>query len=132
MAKDNFFSRIRQNLPESFWRFLIIGFILYSFFIVGKVIVENYQQNKLIDGQRQEIADLRDEVTRIRLNIAYYKTETFKEKVARGKLRYSMPGETVVAVAYDEIKERKIVEDASPLILNRPNYIYWKIYFFGE
>jgi cell division protein FtsB len=132
MEKENIFTKIKQNLPESFWRFLIIGFIIYSFVVVGKVIYDNYQQNKMIEQQRQEIVQLREEVTRIRLNIAYYKTDTFKEKVARGKLRYSLPGENAVAVPYDEIKEKKITEDASPLILNRPNYIYWKIYFFGE
>ena len=43
MAENNFFKRMKENLPDNFWLILIIGFILYSFFIVGKVIYDNWQ-----------------------------------------------------------------------------------------
>jgi len=132
MVQDNFFKRIKENLPESFWRFLIMGFIIYSFIIVGKIIYDNYQQNKMIDQQKQEIADLKNEIEELQSRIAYYKTDTFREKVARGKLRYALPGESVVAVPYDPIEENKSQADISPAILSRPNYIYWRIYFFGS
>ena len=132
MAENNFFKRMKDNLPEGFWRLLILGFIIYFFIIVGKVVYDNWQQNKIIDRQKQEVADLKNEIEELQLRIAYYKTDTFKEKVARGKLRYALPGENVVAVPYDPIKESESQTDVSPAILTRPNYVYWRIYFFGE
>ncbi len=129
MAENNFLKRIKENLPDHFWRFLIIGFIIYSFIIVGKVIYDNWQQNKIVDKQKQEIVDLKNEIEDLRLRIAYYKTDTFKEKVARGKLRYALLGENVVAVPYDPVAATEQQADASPAVITRPNYIYWWIYF---
>jgi len=132
MASDNFFRRIKENLPEGFWRFLIIGFIIYSFIIVGKVVYDNWQQNKVIDRQKQEIAGLENEIEDLKLRIAYYKTDTYREKIARGELRYAMPGENVVAVPYDPVAQSETGNNASPTTITRPNYIYWRIYFFGQ
>lgn len=126
-------SRAKRNLPEGFWRFIIICFILYAFFIVGKVVYDNYQENKGLLVKEKEIEDLRNEIDELKYNIAYYRTNTYKEKVARAKLRYIMPGETAVAVPYDEgTKEQDKKADASPLIISRPNYVYWSMYFFGK
>jgi len=132
MAENTFFKRMKEDLPDHFWRFLIIGLIIYSFIIVGKVIYDNYEQNKKVSKQREEVADLREEIEGLKLKIAYYKTDTYKEKIARGKLRYALPGENVVAVPYDIKVEEKSGDTDSSAIIKRPNYIYWKIYFFGE
>lgn len=132
MAEKEFIKKIKENLPDRFFRFLIIGFIIYSFIIVGKVIYDNYEQNKMVDKQKEEIADLKDEIEGLKLKIAYYKTDTYKEKIARGKLRYALPGENVVAVPYDtKVEEERESKDSSTII-KRPNYIYWWIYFFGS
>lgn len=119
-------------MPDNFWRFLIVGFIIYSFIIVGKVIYDNWQQNKMVDKQKQDIVDLKNQIEDLRLRIAYYKTDTYKEKIARGKLRYALPGENVVAVHYDPTSENISKTATSSAIITRPNYIYWKVYFFGE
>ena len=132
MADDSTISRFRKGLPEGFWRFLIIGFIIYSFVVVGKVIYDNYNQNKTVADQQKDIEVLKGEITDLQLNIAYYKTETYKEKVARAKLRYALPGENVVAVPYDQTEEQKTKQNASAPIISRPNYQYWKMYFFGQ
>ncbi|MCX6812300.1 MAG: septum formation initiator family protein [Candidatus Berkelbacteria bacterium] len=133
MKEIGFLKRMRENLPDRFWRFLIIGFMIYSFIIVGKVLYDNRQENKTIDGQIAEVANLRQEVEDLQSQIAYEKTETFREKVARAKLRYALPGETVVAVPYDSTAETSTTKsDASPAKINRPNYEYWKMYFFGS
>ena len=128
--KDGFFNRIRRGLPEGFWRFVLIGFIIYSFVVVGKVIYNNYQQNKTLAAQQQDIEDLKNEISDLQLNIAYYKTDTYKEKIARAKLRYALPGETVVAVPYDEIDNKPAkTNDASPANIKRPNIDLWFEYF---
>lgn len=116
-------------MPDSFWRFLIIGFILYSFFVVGKVIFDNWQANKQIDKQKQDIVELKNQIEDLTLRIAYYKTDTYKEKIARGKLRYALPGENVVAVPYDPTTENISQNDTSAAIISRPNYYYWWLYF---
>jgi len=129
MTKSEKFSKLKENLPDNFWRFLISGFIVYSFFIVGKVIYENYQQNQSIDEQKQEIVELRQEIEDLRLRIAYYKTDTYKEKIARSKLRYALPGETVVAVPYDSVEKPKEEEKAQTSGIKKKNYQYWIMYF---
>ncbi len=126
------FVKIKESLPEGFGRFLIFLFIIYSFFVVGKVIYDNFKQNEIINQKRQEIVDLKNQVEESRLNIIYFKTDTYREKIARSKLRYAAPGETVVAVAYDPDSKKSKKADLSPVIINRPNYIYWRIYFFGR
>lgn len=125
-------TKTKRNLPEGFWRFIIICFILYAFFIVGKVVYDNYQENKGLAVKEKEINSLKDEISQLQYNVAYYKTNTYKEKVARAKLRYVLPGETAVAVSYDEVKTEELKTDASPLQISRPNYVYWSMYFFGR
>ena len=133
MAQDSFFQKMKKNLPDRFWFFLIVAFIIYSFIVVGKVVYENWQQNKTVDQQKQEVTDLKNEIEDLKSKIAYYKTDTYKEKVARSKLRYALPGENVVAVPYDPVSEiQSGSATSSPTILTRSNYIYWRIYFFGE
>ena len=132
MADSNSQTKIKRNLPEGFWRFIIICFILYAFFIVGKVVYDNYQENKGLAVKEDEIKNLKEEILQLQYNIAYYKTNTYKEKVARAKLRYVLPGETAVAVSYDKVKTEELKADASPLQISRPNYVYWSMYFFGR
>ncbi|MEI6144137.1 MAG: septum formation initiator family protein [Candidatus Berkelbacteria bacterium] len=132
MAEENFIAKTRKNLPEGFWRFLIIGFIIYSFVVVGKVIYDNYGENKIVATQQQDINVLKEEVIDLQLNVAYYKTDTYKEKVARAKLRYALPGETVIAVPYDNVAVQAAKSTAAPTVINRPNIEYWKLYFFGQ
>lgn len=129
---ENVTTKTKRNLPEGFWRFLIICFIVYAFFIVGKVVYDNYQENKGLAVKEREIEQLKDEIENLKYNIAYYKTNTYKEKIARSKLRYVLPGETAVAVPYDEVKAQELKADATPMIITRPNYVYWSIYFFGK
>jgi len=132
MTKSEKFNKLKENLPDNFWRFLISGFIIYSFFIVGKVIYENYQQNKSIDKQREEIVELRQEIEDLKLRIAYYKTDTYKEKIARSKLRYALPGETVIAVPYDPIEKPKEEEKEQTSGIKKKNYQYWLEYFLSS
>ena len=132
MAVESLLIITNWTLPEGFWRFLIIGFILYSLFVVGKIIYENYQQNKKLDIQKKEISILKNEISELRLNIIYYQTQTFKEKTARAKLRYSLPGETVIAVPYDEQAEKLVSGEGKSEEIKRPNYYYWMVYFFGK
>lgn len=132
MAEENWFKRMRANLPDNFWRFLIVGFVIYSFVIVGKVIFDNWKQNKMIDRERSDVVALSEEIIELKLNIVYFKTNTYKEKIARGKLRYALPGETVVSVPYDPTTINQTKTDASPAVISRPNYVYWGLYFFGN
>ncbi|MCX6810492.1 MAG: septum formation initiator family protein [Candidatus Berkelbacteria bacterium] len=132
MVDDNIITKTRKGLPEGFWRFVIIGFIIYAFVVVGKVIVDNYNENKTVSNQEKDIDKLKTEISDLQLNIAYYKTDTYKEKIARAKLRYALPGETVVATPYDTIAVQDSKTNSSSAEITRPNIEYWKLYFFGQ
>jgi len=129
MADVSSETKTKRNLSEGFWRFIIICFILYAFFIVGKVVYDNYQENKGLAVKEEEIDSLKDEISQLQYNIAYYKTNTYKEKVARAKLRYVLPGETVIAVPYDPIEKPQEEEKEQSSGIKKKNYQYWIMYF---
>jgi cell division protein FtsB len=129
MTKSEKFNKLKENLPDNFWRFLISGFIIYFFFIVGKVVLDNYRQNQSVDEQKKEIIELRQEIEDLRLRVAYYKTDTYKEKIARSKLRYALPGESVIAVPYDPIEKPEETKAEQSGGIKKKNYQYWWDYF---
>ena len=124
--------KISFNLPEVFWRVLIILLVFYAFFVVGKITYDNYNQNKTITIKEQEIAALRQEVEDLKFQNEYYKTATFKEKEARSKLGYTLPGETAVPVDYDQKEVAKIEISDQKQELKKPNYQFWIMYFRGN
>ena len=132
MAKNETKNKFKINLPEPFWRFIIIAAVAYAFFVVGKITFDNYNQNKTITAKEQEIANLRQEVEDLKYQNEYYKTVTFKEKEARSKLGYTLPGETAVPVDYDQKEVAKIEVSDQKQELKKANYQYWATYFFGK
>lgn len=135
MEQRGFFSKIKGGietvLPMTFGNFLLFLFILYLLFIVGRSVWLNYGSNKDLDVQRQKVVQLQSDVDLLEMEIAYYKTQSFKEKEARAKLGYMAPGEKVVSLSVDKPEDRIADQGKSEPSIKTPNYQNWINYFFN-
>lgn len=132
--KKNIFKRIiiwiERYLPMSFSSFVLFAFIIYLFIIVGRSIWSNYNSNKQLDVQEEELLAMQDEVEAMKYRISYYQTASFKEKEAREKLGYKAPGERVIALPVDEEQDKVTDQAIREVEIRTPNYLLWWRYFF--
>ncbi len=115
--------------------FIVLLFIVYLMAIVGKTILDNYYSNKGISDQEQKLINLENELQYLENEIVYYNSQSFKEKQARAKLGYMLPGEKIISVpkdvALNENNEATIEGQGTEKSYNSPNYTYWYKYFFN-
>ena len=99
------------NFLRSRW-FLVVGLLLvsYTFFVLGKMTWQNYQVNQQINNLEKEISGIEKENQKLSDLIAFFQTETFKEKEAREKLGMVKPGEKVLVFPGDKNSENSITE----------------------
>lgn len=91
--------------------------LFYMFFIVGKISYQNYTINQRINSLKSEVVSLEKDNKELRDNIEYYKTDAYKEKVARQRLGLKMPGESVVVIVPEEEGEEEkneVKRDSNP------------------
>jgi cell division protein FtsB len=135
MEKKGFLSRTKDRietvLPMTIGNFLLFALVIYLIVIVGRSVWVNYKSNKDLDIQRQEIARLQNDVDMLQLEIAYYKTESFKEKEARAKLGYMAPGEKVLSLSADKPEDKVADSGKQEQAIKTPNYRLWISYFFN-
>lgn len=129
-AYQKFVEWIERYLPMTFSSLVIFIVIIYLFVVIGKTIYSNYQSNKGIEKQENEVELLETNITDIQNKINYYQTNSYKEKEAREKLGYKAPGETVVSVPYDQDKDKSEDQSLGEVQIKTPNYKYWLEYFF--
>lgn len=133
MRKESFWlrakNRIENVLPmtlNSLILFVIVGYLAY---IVGQSIYSNYQSNKAIDAEQQNIEQLKKNITQLENEIAYYKTNSYKERQARALLGYKAPGENVISLNFDQPEEKVADTGNSEPVIKTPNYRLWWQYF---
>lgn len=107
-------------------KIFIIGLILYLFFAVGRVVYQSYTVNKQITGLKTEIENLRDANKQYEEKLLYYKSPSYREKIARERLGLQKPGEEVIVIV-PEAKPKTTEEKSDDKV---PNYRKWWNYFF--
>lgn len=131
----NLINKIQQIVPMNVGSLMLLIVIIYMMTIVGKTIWDNYQSNRGISEQEEEVIKMQSEVAYMEDEIVYYGSQSFKEKQARAKLGYILPGETVISVPKDKKIEVESHSTLAPDSIKsesvKPNYIYWKEYFFN-
>lgn len=134
--KTNIFTRIKNAIeriiPMTFGSLVLFLAVIYLLIIVGRAVWINYQSSKGIEEQEQKIADLQDEVRYLEFQVAYFQTDSFKEKEARAKLGYKAPGETVISLPTDAPADK--VADSAQVqeVIKESNPRLWWKYFFGK
>jgi len=117
--------------------FLLVGLILvgYTFFVLGKMVWMNYQRDQEIRNLEKEVQSIEKDNQKLSDLIAFFQTETFKEKEAREKLGVVKPGEKVLVFPENKEGEGNILENKSPSDNGEetekiPNYQKWWDLFF--
>lgn len=126
-------NKIQNIIPMTFGNLILFVIIIYLMSVVGKTVWDNYQSNKGISEEEQKLSSLEYEVEYTENEISYYKSDSFKEKQARAKLGYVLPGEKIISLPKDTV-ESEITEVQSVGDIGRhgkiPNYYLWYDYFF--
>jgi len=116
----------------------VISFIIiiYGAFGLARLIWKNYQVNQKIESLKKEITQLEEENFELRNEINYYKTNSYKERLAREKLNLQKPGEIVIVITQPEedkfssVQKKEIKNKEKKL--SGPNWQKWWNYFFGD
>ena len=121
---------------KSRW-FLLVSLIMvgWAFFVLGKMVWQNYQVNQQIRNLENEISEIETSNEKLSDLISYFQTETYKEQEAREKLGLVMPGEKVLVFPEDENKEDEgdivsTITKEEDKEENLPNYKKWWNFFF--
>ena len=133
MKKENIFLRIKRSferfLPMSFGSLILFLLVLYLLFSVGKSILQNYDSNKDIRDQEKTIIKLKSDIVYLQAQIAYYKTNSFRDKQARAKLGYKAPADKVISLPRDESEDKIADPIEKEIEIKTPNYRLWWLYF---
>jgi len=90
MNKTNKFSKI--------WSILFLTIVLgYLIFIFTKTVLKNYSINQQIYRLQKETQVSEEENLRLKNLIAYYQSDSYKDRMARLLLNYKLPDEKVIA-----------------------------------
>jgi cell division protein FtsB len=121
---------------KSRW-FLVISLTMvgWAFFVLGKMVWQNYQVNQQIRNLENEISEIETSNEKLSDLISYFQTETYKEQEAREKLGLVMPGEKVLVFPEDEDKDEEgdivsTITKEEDRGVNLPNYKKWWNFFF--
>lgn len=112
--------------------FALFVFVIYLFVIVGESVWKNYQSNKDIEKQQQRVEELKQNINILENEIAYYKTDAYRERQAREKLGYKAPGENVISLDFDQPADKVADQGNSEPTIKTSNYQLWWEYFSGR
>ena len=106
----------KDGIKEKLIKLGGIAFIIYIFFLVGKVVYQNIKFNGIEKNLEKEVEVLEAENANLKNKILYYKTDSYKERVMRERLQYQKPGEQVLVITEGpegEKKKEEVVQKVS-------------------
>lgn len=117
-----------------FWIGLIV--IIYMFAILASETSKNYQLRSRADELESQISKLESDISELGFRITYYKTDAYKEQLARQELGVQAPGESVVVVKDDQANKKTQVTAVNvktdeQIESEKPNYQQWWDFLFG-
>lgn len=120
-----------------FWIGLIV--IIYMFAILASETGKNYQLRSKADELEAQIARLEDQIRDLGYKVTYYKTDSYRERLAREKLNVAAPGEQVVIIKDDQQKSENtnlptevVLKSDEQALAEKPNYQQWWVFLFGN
>lgn len=120
-----------------FWIGLIV--IIYMFAILANESGKNYQLRSKADELESQIARLEEQIRELGYKVTYYKTDSYRERLAREKLNVSAPGEEVAVIKHNQQKSTDSgawqtipLKTDEQALAEKPNYRQWWIFLFGN
>ena len=125
------------NIPSSrLLTFAALVVVIYAAFGLTRITWANYKVNQHIKDLQKNISKIEDDNLELKNEIAYYQTESYKEKEAREKLGLQKEGENVIVISGtndDKIDVQKYQEQEPKKQLSpKSNYQAWWDYFFAN
>ncbi len=103
----------------------------YLAFIFARTSYRNFVINRKIYRLQKEIELAREENLRLKNLVAYYRSDSYKERMARALLNYKKPDEKVVAFPYKPPEKEEFKFQEEP-VDTRPNYKKWWDFLLGR
>ncbi len=128
----NFF----KNGKIFFWLGLFLA--IYMFVILAIETSQNYNLRSKSDNLEIQINNLEAQIQDLGNKITYYKTDSYREKLAREKLNVAAPGESVIIIKDDKNKPQEIESINNAIVTatddnsKLPNYQQWWRFLFGN
>ena len=124
-----------------FWIGLV--FAIYMFVILAVETSQNYSLRFKSEVLESNISRLEDQIADLGYKVTYYKTDSYRERLAREKLNVAAPGESVVIIRDtkrnnsesnndSQIRSATVVKTDAESISEKPNYQQWRIFLFGN
>lgn len=116
-----------------------LAFIIFMFAILASESSNNYNLRNKSDALESQIAKLQGQIEDLGYQVNYYKTDSYRELLAREKLNMAAPGESVIIIkdekkakpSSNESKQVVVVNDQEELS-KKPNLEQWRIFLFGN
>jgi cell division protein FtsB len=121
-----------------FWIGLVL--VIYMFIVLAVETSQNYTLRSKSENLELQIAKLEQQIEDLGYKVTYYKTDSYRERLAREKLNVAAPSESVIIIkddkrnenqAEDNKVEEKLTSDVEDLA-DKPNYQQWRIFLFGN
>ena len=115
----------------------MFGLLIFGYLLVGsgKLVYENFHVHENTTRLSNEVDDLKQHNLELEDLLAYYKTDSYKEKEARARLNYQKPGERLVVVpipAGQDISSDLTVGPETKSATQESNPSQWWQFFFGK
>lgn len=122
-----------------FWIGLVLA--IYMFVVLAVETSQNYSLRNKSDNLESQITKLEQQIEDLGYKVTYYKTDSYRERLAREKLNVAAPGESVIIIKDDKRNEKATKEDELSIdnlktdeqaLSEKPNYQQWWIFLFGN
>lgn len=118
------------------WVFL--GFVIIIFARFVSESSQNYQLRNKADDLEIQNTKLESQIEDLSYKIAYYRTDSYREILAREKLNVAAPGESVIIIKDDkrttdeEIPSEQLSIKSGQSLDGKSNFEQWRIFLFGN
>lgn len=116
-------------------RVLLVGAVVFLLFILSALVQEmnrRMQVQKEVARLEQEVRSLDKAVMEMSNLNQYFRSEAYKERMAREKLNYRAPGEEVVLLPDERSVGDEAREDTEKIVkLSIPMH-WWRIFFVEQ
>ena len=107
-----------------------IAVAIYISYYLVITIKKNYEMQQEIGKLDQQIQDLEVESQKLKYQIQYYQTDSYKEKEARARLGLQAPGEGVVILPNSD--DTKTQEEQAQQKRKKSNFEQWVNFLSGR
>lgn len=124
---------------SNFILFTGLVFIIFVFIILATETSRNYNLRSKADSLENQINQLQSQIEDLGYKVTYYKTDAYREILAREKLNVAAPGESVIIIKDPKANQEKpdspkqiVLRTDQEELSKKSNIEQWRIFLFGN